>query len=88
MKKKIVYSAHPHPPFLGRVRLNLKKGGLRGSQFSEGGCQERGGYLFQGMLQFLHKKAKLTSDIFTDKTGFINKNVFLCVLRDKKTIFL
>ena len=38
-------------------------GGLTGSQFLEGGCWERGSDIFQGGLQFLHKKEKKISKI-------------------------
>ena len=37
--------------------------GLTGSQFLEGGCWERGSDIFQGGLQFLHKKEKKISKI-------------------------
>ena len=36
---------------------------LRRKQFLEGGCWERGSDIFQGGLQFLHKKEKKISKI-------------------------
>ena len=51
-----------HPPLfflLGRVEPPTKfskRGGLTGPQFLEGGCWERGEWLFSGRLQFSHKK--------------------------------
>ena len=56
------HSLHPLPPFLlGGMNFlpNLPKGrGLTGPQFLDLGCWESGGggELFQGGLQFLHKK--------------------------------
>ena len=49
--RKRTHSVHLPPP------------SLTGSQFLEGGCWERGSDIFQGGLQFLHKKEKKISKI-------------------------
>ena len=48
---------------VGRPSFGGGGGGLTGSQFLEGGCWERGSDIFQGGLQFLHKKEKKISKI-------------------------
>ena len=64
--------------------LNLlptfQKGGgvLTGSQFLQMGLRKEGGTLFGGGGCSFYIKNKLKSEIFNDKIGFINKNVFLC----------
>ena len=64
-------------PFLMRgkppIKLSKREGGrgweagVKGSQFLEGGCWERGAELFLGGLHFLHKN-KLKSEIFNYKS--------------------
>ena len=72
------------PPFLlgGSVSYQIFKkggGGLTGSQFLEGGCWERGAWLFSGGCSFYNKKNRY--EIFNNKKKFMNKNVFLTQLR-------
>ena len=48
--------------------------GLTGSQFLEGVCWERRGWLFQGSCSF-YVKNKLKSEIFYDKRSLYTKNL-------------
>ena len=45
--------------------LKMGGGGLTGPQLLEGGCWERGGWIFSGGVQLSHNKLK--SEIFNDK---------------------
>ena len=78
-----VHSVHPllSPPLSdGEVEPPtnfLKKEGLTGSQFLEGGAGKDRVTFIEGACNF-YTKHKLKSQIFNNKKSFISENVFLC----------
>ena len=76
----IIVCTPPSPISAGGLNLQpnfQKEGSLAGPQLLDGGCWERGGWLFSGGLQFSQKN-KLKAEIFNGKKQFISKNNFLC----------